>query len=244
MKHKLSLGFILAIWLVVYPLLLLSCESGNTQPTSSLPVALTSPSNASLSTTNTALPNTSLPNLSPFDIGDGGFISEKPCGSPCFMGIVSGQTQKNAVILFLQEKKLQNCVVHERKDNGGPLNIICDPYLVFVFSDLDIVDQIAFTPSKNIAADEVMAKYGEPNRFSIDPHEDDLGNTVSVSLLVLYDKGNIAVNFLDQKGSVFNVTENTQVEVVGYYDQPSYKGYLEKHRTDPWVGYGEYQIQR
>src|SRR5690349_12886883 len=102
MKRKSFLIFIPVMRFAIYSVLLLACKQTQTPSTVPLPFAVIySPTNV-LSATSTALSADILPSLPSFDIGDGGFLSEKPCGPPCFMGIIPGQTKKDEVIQFLR----------------------------------------------------------------------------------------------------------------------------------------------
>lgn len=178
------------------------------------------------------------------DVGDGGLISNEPCGPPCFLGISPGRTTKDEVITFLGEKiGSQNCDVWDRRMDGGTQGAVCDPpYLAFSFSDSNIVEMLSFKPGINISAQDVFAKYGEPDHVSIGPHEDDAGNVLTVSMVILYDGINLSIGFVDQEGSTYNLAESTLVNIVSYSTIEEYQSYVQRHSVDSWEGYGMYEI--
>ena len=100
------------------------------------------------------------------DVEDGGFLSGEPCGPPCFWGVVLGQTTEADVMGILQEKGVyDSCETWDRRSSGGTKGIRCENFVID-FTD-DTVLGIAFAPSLDITAQEVIAKYGEPEWVAI-----------------------------------------------------------------------------
>jgi hypothetical protein len=97
------------------------------------------------------------------DVGDGGFLSGEPCGPPCFWGIVPGQTMEAEVMEILQERGVfKVCRAHDREAEGGIRGIICPQFAVGFRRGGNVVDDVVLWPSTPITAEEIIAKYGEP----------------------------------------------------------------------------------
>ena len=60
------------------------------------------------------------------DIGDGGFLSEEPCGPPCFWGIIPGETTEAEVAEILEQRGIYAaCETWVSKFEEGSKGIDC-----------------------------------------------------------------------------------------------------------------------
>lgn len=184
---------------------------------------------------NTNLTPTKIP-----DIGDGGFLSDKPCGPPCFFEIIPGTTSKEQAITLLQSHELYLvCQEYDTRAEGGTRGINCGSVDVGLQKDLDIVESIAFQPSQTITVNQVFAKYGKPSAIgvatlgSIEPDE-----PVTIMLL-LYDTLGVSLSLVKQNSAVFDVEPTTLIENIGYSDQNAYN--IGRQYSQKWNGFGTYQ---
>jgi hypothetical protein len=98
-------------------------------------------------------------------VGDGGLLSDEPCGPPCFMNIVPGVTKEADAIHILQAEGL--CGENRSFDYTGGRGFFCSSNVeISLQQGKDIVDVI-FLPSKPVSVGDVIAKYGEPNAVTV-----------------------------------------------------------------------------
>ena len=97
------------------------------------------------------------------DIGDGGLLSDLPCGPPCFQKIYPGITTEQSVQKTLQDFS-QPC--RDIDFPGTTFKVIDCQGVSISFRD-SIVDDVSFYPSAIITVQEVIDKYGAPEGVSI-----------------------------------------------------------------------------
>jgi hypothetical protein len=172
------------------------------------------------------------------DIGDGGFLSEKPCKAPCFLGIIPDMTTKEqALEIFQQQFDISNCNEWPGIKNGQ--EIWCNPVNI-KFSPSDKVNNISFSLTQSITMEEVIAKYGRPNAFNIlglGPGNNE--RTTSVVMLLFFDNIHMTVSLPEQIGNKYDVEPSAQIDWINYLGNAEWQ--LEKEDTQPWHGYGEYE---
>src|SRR6202142_3721933 len=105
-------------------------------------------------------------------IGDGGLLSGKICGPPCFIGVIPGVTTKNDAITLLQSRGLfQDCTEIDTTKEGGGHEIICthptSALAVSIANNGDLVSGISFPPSVEITVAQIIGKYGQPTVVSM-----------------------------------------------------------------------------
>ncbi|MBC7228084.1 MAG: hypothetical protein H5T61_12790 [Thermoflexales bacterium] len=174
------------------------------------------------------------------DIGDGGFLSEEPCGPPCFWGIIPGQTTEAEVIKILQRRGMYaTCEVRDFEPEGGERVISCGSRLIIGFErGSEVVNGIGFSPSLTIAAEEVITKYGEPELVEVGG----LGvHVIDFQLTMAYPGMLTWVRLSLQDKLPYILEPSTRVRNIAYavdFGDPCY--YEDNPLWKEWHGYGEY----
>jgi hypothetical protein len=183
------------------------------------------------------------------EIGDGGFLSEEPCGPPCFLNIIPGVTTETEANTILQGYfDLKDCHHWDERHEGGVHAIQCPrafagPSLTVTvgidFGEHDIVDGLGFTPTKTITVEEVIKRYGEPSAVDILGWGVQNQKTTSVTMKLFFDDIQTVVDLPQQAGMNYKLEPSSQVGGIYYPGNLSFK----KIRTmsQPWNGYGEYE---
>lgn len=177
--------------------------------------------------------------LSPVEVGDGGFLTGDPCSPPCFWGIIPGRTTEADVMGILQEKGVyDSCETWDHRSSGGRKGIRCEGFVID-FTD-DVVQGIAFAPSLDITAQEVIARYGEPERvatYALGVH------VVTFSASIAYPRICTIVVFPTQKRLPYTLKPSTRVESISYDIDFCTTSYYEANpHWQEWHGYGEYPL--
>ena len=176
------------------------------------------------------------------EIGDGGFLSQEPCGPPCFWNIVPNITTKDEAIEVLKSKGLfERCEFIDNTAYAGTRGIVCRPIvLVELRDDTDIVSGIGFRPSEAITVEDMIEKYGEPDAVLVSTIGIPEGQ-YQIGMNLYYDKfyGDIRLN--EQDGGTFTLTPSTIIVNIGYADEAWYSEV--RNRLQQWKGYGEYKYQ-
>lgn len=178
------------------------------------------------------------------NIGDGGFLSEDPCGPPCFWGIVPGETTEGEVIEILQERGIfETCYTIDHEDEGGFRGMDCG---LQVFIDFerggDLVTGVGFKPTATITAQDVVAKYGEPQGVAVH----DLGvHVIDLQLVMAYPSMLTRVIFPTQRVSLpiqepYILEPSTPVDSIAYPIDGGEISLVEDSYWEEWHGYGEY----
>ena len=178
-----------------------------------------------------------IPATPAIDVEDGGFLSEDPCGAPCFWGIVPGETTEAEVTEILQERDVfATCEAFDREDEAGHRGLICGFRVIINFErGGHIVQGIGYNPSSVITVQEAVAKYGEPEGVRMIAG----GVNKEAHLVMVYSSMLTKLRLRPQEG--FYVLEpSTEIENIAY---DVGFGAL-SHDDDPfweeWHGYGEY----
>jgi hypothetical protein len=188
-----------------------------------------------LSACQSKLPPTPKPLL---DVGDGGFLSEQPCGPPCFWGIIPEITTKEQALDIIQGLlDINHC--DEWPGIEDSRSIMCNP-LGIQFSSNNEVDYISFLPGQAFALKEVIEKYGQPDAFKVlGWSEENSGVTTSVTMLLYFDDIRTVVGLSEQAGENYVVASSTLVGTINYRSLDRWNEARED--TQDWLGYGEYQ---
>ncbi|MFH2102924.1 MAG: hypothetical protein ABIJ39_06165 [Chloroflexota bacterium] len=104
-------------------------------------------------------PTVTLPPMIEFDYGDGGLISEVPCGPPCFMGIDPGDDLE-AVSLTLEHLGLSSYCQWQTR------SILCPGFKIGLAPEEQTVWYVKFAPT-DITLSDIIEKYREPDRVVI-----------------------------------------------------------------------------
>src|SRR3972149_2355054 len=106
----------------------------------------------------------SAPNVQKTTIGDGGFLSQQPCGPPCFQGIYPGATTERDARIALQ-KLGKPCTDWDNTSVGGFRGTNCGNITVS-FAD-QTVNGVSFNPASDITVSQMIGKYGPPDRMIV-----------------------------------------------------------------------------
>jgi hypothetical protein len=179
-----------------------------------------------------------IPATPTLDVGDGGFLSEEPCGPPCFWGIVPGETTEAEVVEILQERGvLETCEAFDNEADGGSRGIKCGSRIVISFERGDDgVQGVGFNPTSMITVQEVVAKYGEPEGVKVGA----LGvhGMTDAQLIMVYPIMLTLVRFSIQDEGPYILEPSTPVRNITYaviFDEEFSLDWEE------WHGYGEYR---
>lgn len=171
-------------------------------------------------------------------IGDGGFVSNDPCGPPCLWGITPQVTKVDQVTEILKGKGMPPpCTTFENETNSGWRGFSCPvPGLdITVGQGTGLVEVIGFKPSTRITVGDAIAKYGEPDAVSI------AGIGVpehpKVALLLYYTQIRTMLGLQPQEGGVYVVRDSTEIQAINYFDKQSYGN---ETKDSKWNGYGSY----
>jgi hypothetical protein len=184
---------------------------------------------------------------------DGGFISHKPCAPPCLDGIVPGKTSKEAVITFLEKRRL---MFYTDMGNNHPIawpdygTLRCQSLFnlhdrVFYYSSAENkVESFDFVPRKTIYLHEVIGAYGEPSflYYYFSATFDD-----AAEMVIFYDDLQAELQLETVGGPYYDLTESTKIIRIIYHSPDAYSrmvDYVKKHAgiygLQKWGGYGIY----
>ncbi len=174
------------------------------------------------------------------DIGDGGLLSQVPCGPPCFYGITPGITTRVEAEQALQRYGLdRNCEYFDTTRDGGVRGLACDAVGIVLQADSDTISSIGYQPSLSITVGDVVARHGTPSVVAVAA----VGLTdrypIITGATLYYDSIHAELGLAEQNiGGNFNVQPTTPVVGINYEDQDSYdRG---RSYSAAWRGYGTY----
>jgi len=174
-------------------------------------------------------------------IGDGGFISGKPCGAPCFYHIIPGITSETEVEkLLLETDVFSSCVKYDFTPSGGTAGYRCSASNIGINEGL--VTGIEFLPSTEITMREVFDKYGEPQKIIV--NEESLSEyPPSLSMRLIYSFMCMEIDTEIKRGLTYEMDAETKVAHVSYLSEATCKKAQElvEGYTKDWVGYGSYE---
>lgn len=164
---------------------------------------------------------------------DGGLISQKPCGPPCFQGIELGMSVKDAISIIQTAAGMNSvCVIN-------PTNISCGPIGSFIhFDSTNTKVRYIYYDVKNVTADDVIGKYGAPDWFTVELVVDESGHSTEYYFMKLYyDDLKMIIELETQSHSLYyKLTPETKVMVVNYEEV----WWQDSYFHNDWHGYGNY----
>jgi hypothetical protein len=172
---------------------------------------------------------------------DGGFISQKPCGPPCFFGIIPGETTE-----IEGEQARQNlgnvfvgCETFDKTASGARVLSCIDG--VGVTYNKHLVEGVGFSPLEDITVQEVIEKYGPPDQVDVFLVSlPDYPYRVGASLS--YDRLQTVLGFPEKDGRDYAINPNSKITSVAYYTKSKYQ-YLRDATSGgavPWGGFKTY----
>ncbi len=176
--------------------------------------------------------------------GDGGFLSESPCGPPCFYGITPGETTEEEAKVIIQDEVslFKNCTSFDNTSIDGDKGITCE-YCGFTF-DENFVSSVGFRPNERIELGQALEKIGEPDHlipFSTSLPEYPLEGRY----ILCFDKPRISIWLPEIEGSKYNISPLTIIESINYGTDEAYQSSACSmiYESVEWEGYGDYPIQ-
>lgn len=181
-----------------------------------------------------------------FFIGDGGILSKKPCGPPCFFGIEAGRTSQDEVPQILLDKEIMDqCSTIDHYQfaiDEGIGGWACQSIATITYRKATgVVDSIGFELERPVTLHDIVAEYGYPDIIIIK----DVGLPESPTLLasIYYSSLKFVLPIKEQQyGITYFVEPATFIQSVIYLDEESIKNDLEMFSQEAfsWKGYGHY----
>jgi len=172
------------------------------------------------------------------DIGDGGLLSENPCGPPCFWGIILGQTTEAEVKEILQERGVHaTCEtwISKFEEGGRGIDCISQVYISFE-QENNLVQSVYFEPSSSITVQEVVARYGKPDGVLVYP--EGVPEHPRISLYIVYSNIVSCLELPTQEWPGYIVRPSTPILSVFYASK--FSDVRDSLFFEEWTGYGEY----
>jgi hypothetical protein len=173
-------------------------------------------------------------------IEDGGLITKKPCGAPCFLGITPGITTKSQTIEILRERNLYDLCKFGNSVNVGDMTIDCASFNIYYSYETNIVTMVGFRPSQKVSVEQIVSVYGNPDAvIVVSPNVSVEGNPEArMSMVLLYDGFHAWIRLPLEEAAKYTISTDTQIDRVSYFDQDSY---VESRKLAvPWNGFGIY----
>jgi hypothetical protein len=174
-------------------------------------------------------------------IEDGGLISKKPCGAPCFLGITPGITTKPQIIELLYEKNLYDfCKFDESVYAGEEMTIVCSSFNINYGYKTNIVTMVGFNPSQKISVEQIVSVYGLPDAvIVVSPNVGMEGNPgPKMFMSLFFDSLHANIRLPVEEATKYTISSDIQIDRVTYFDQNSYMEF--RILAAPWEGFGVY----
>jgi hypothetical protein len=172
-------------------------------------------------------------------VKDGGLLSKKPCGPPCFNGIIPGVTTEEeaaATINKLQEV-FADCKTFDFTSSGGYRGVKCASVNIGYKNSL--VEQVSFTPSSMISVQQIIDLYGPPDSVTVVIDSlPDFPNRTSMALY--FDSIQTMIGVGEQNGVQFTIQPTTGIASVIYLSEQSYNETRSFPNHQMWRGYNLY----
>jgi hypothetical protein len=174
-------------------------------------------------------------------VNDGGFLSQDPCGPPCFYGILPGiTTDLDAGVIVSRNEVFDHCRIIDYTMYGGGRGLLCRNGIELGYEE-NIVSGVSFYPSENITIQQTIDLYGSPNQvLAMVVSLPDVPSRSQMSLY--YDEFHMVIRPAEQDGFEIVLVPSTRLKFVAYYSEDDYhetRIFISKEGT-PWEGYGTY----
>lgn len=181
-------------------------------------------------------------------IGDGGLLSGEPCGPPCFLGIIVGQTHDTDAEKILADwglldycSRMDNYEFARQRDMGG---WSCLGFSVTFKRASGIINQVAYGLNPPIELRTIIAKYGPPDAVSmVNFGGEDVGPVLRGGLLYFGIRMEL-VSSTGQERWEYEIAPTMLIDVVVYQDEEHFAEEMAslKYFGHSWHGYGTYQL--
>ncbi|MBI1794755.1 MAG: hypothetical protein HYR70_11280 [Chloroflexi bacterium] len=172
-------------------------------------------------------------------VKDGGLLTKKPCGPPCFFGITPVITDEEQATKTMEKMPdiFANCKSFDFTSTGGKRGTNCT-YVNIGYKNA-VVDLVSFTPSDGISVGQVIDLYGSPNSVSVGivslPDSPD-----RTTMTLFFDQIQTMIGMGEQSGPQFAVQPITSVVTVVYLSKNGYEESRNTPTNQKWNGYGVY----
>jgi hypothetical protein len=175
--------------------------------------------------------------ISKINIGDGGLISEDPCGPDCFFGITPAISSQEDVEVQLKKYKLRwLCKI---EDFYGNLSYTCDDsFVIYIDRNSNLVSLIGFTPKIDIKLESVINKYGAPD-FLVAYEAGTTPEHPLTTTRLYFNKYNLCIDVSEQAGNFIQISPELVIRNVGYsqeFPELNHSSFVKQL----WQGYGKY----
>jgi len=187
---------------------------------------------------------TPIPTPTPaFVIGDGGLLSNEPCGPPCFLGIEPGKTTRMDVLDILTTKGIiDTCETIDQYQfaiDEGIGGWGCPSFGSINFRKVTgIVSVVVFEIIPPIELQEIMVKHGSPDAVWVVNLGTPEAPLLSASIFY-FDLRAILLFSKDQDELEYKISPTAVIDGVIYGDDQYLKENLD--RFNAWKGYGNYK---
>jgi len=176
------------------------------------------------------------------NIDDGGILTKKPCGPPCFRNITVGITsEKDVVVKIKSDETFSKCSAFDHTTQSGVRGITCRSISIG-FDSSDIVEMILFYPTTIIMLSQVIDSYGTPD--GVDVGYINLTDSPPRVAMTLWYSSLQTKIYLLQDGNQFFANPDSKVDRVSYFEKGTYNQ-LRLSFSDnivDWRGYESYKI--
>ncbi len=172
------------------------------------------------------------------DIGDGGLLSGKPCGPPCFLGIQPDISSYQEVNDILRSPSFRaSCEEYDISSTSGYRGFDCGDAFSIIFINIsDLVSRICFHPHNPISIWQIIEKFGEPSLGGAATQD-----RVSMSkMIILFSQYRMRVTLNEMKGISYVVQPESIIASVCYEGENSFEELTRNSLIFKWLGYGEY----
>jgi hypothetical protein len=178
------------------------------------------------------------------NIGDGGFLSEKPCGPPCFMGIIPGESSETDVINILKDLNIYSqCELYTDQSDKNHNSYACQDFaIVNIGRSSNLVTSLGYQPDDTIRVKEAITKFGPPNHIMVVNASP--SGLAEVRIILYYDTPPMRISLPDQSGFSYNLSPDITIENIAYLAKSDYDQLIQSLSKSflTWKGYSEYPL--
>jgi hypothetical protein len=170
------------------------------------------------------------------DIGDGGLVSQDPCGPPCLLGITPGQSSLDDVERQLEQYGLMATCEHisvswSCYSFSSSISIIMD-------EEKEKVSHIWFY-QPGVTLGEVIDTYGDPDVWVMDKHTDTGWFDIELCFNKISTIAELEALESVEYGDHYPAQPSTTITKLVYLDGGC-ESFYPSFVLEPWTGYGDY----
>lgn len=170
-------------------------------------------------------------------IGDGGFLSNQPCGAPCFYNLTPGISTEKEFLSKKTESIFKSCRHYDYSASSGTQGYWCS-FGNIVINEGKIIG-ITFLPTSRLTLQEAITKFGNPQwtktiQLSLLPEE-----PKKLGLRLYYDQPCISLLLQGINDDKYVVADDSLIGEIQYSDS-KICSFQQSDLTGKWKGYGTY----